>query len=252
MSDAFTTSAGPYVLGALSPAERDAFERHLASCPACRSAVEHLAVLPGLMARVPLEALADGPGARARVGGPPAVLAADPGPPAALLDGLLQRVRRGRRRRRWWAAGAAALAACALVAAAMVALGGPRPGAGGPGGAGTVAAAPLRMRPLAPVPLSATVGLEPVAWGTRVHLACAYGVVAGDEAGDEPGAAGRSYALTVTDAAGRTQTIGTWTGRPGREAVLQAATSLPRDRIRVVEVRTQDGRPLLRLDTGTT
>ena len=34
--DPFAATAGPYVLGALAPADRDAFERHLRACPGCR------------------------------------------------------------------------------------------------------------------------------------------------------------------------------------------------------------------------
>jgi anti-sigma factor RsiW len=41
-----------YVLGALSPAERYRFERHLASCPACRDELVGLAGLPGLLRRL--------------------------------------------------------------------------------------------------------------------------------------------------------------------------------------------------------
>ncbi|WP_345711797.1 anti-sigma factor family protein, partial [Kineococcus glutinatus] len=63
-ADAFETSAGPYVLGALSSAERIAFEEHLPGCARCRAALEELAGLPGLLSRVPpavAEALAADP-----------------------------------------------------------------------------------------------------------------------------------------------------------------------------------------------
>ena len=43
---------GAYVLGALSPAERAAYERHLSTCSACREAVAEIAVLPGLLGRL--------------------------------------------------------------------------------------------------------------------------------------------------------------------------------------------------------
>jgi len=43
---------GAYVLGALSPAERTAYERHLATCSFCREAVADIAVLPGLLGRL--------------------------------------------------------------------------------------------------------------------------------------------------------------------------------------------------------
>jgi hypothetical protein len=41
-----------YVLGALSPAERREYEGHLESCERCRRAVEELAPMPGLLARL--------------------------------------------------------------------------------------------------------------------------------------------------------------------------------------------------------
>jgi anti-sigma factor RsiW len=40
--DRWADAAGAYVLGAMSPPERDDFERHLATCPACREDVEEL------------------------------------------------------------------------------------------------------------------------------------------------------------------------------------------------------------------
>ena len=38
-----------YVLGALSPSDRRAYERHLAGCGQCREAVAELAGMPGLL-----------------------------------------------------------------------------------------------------------------------------------------------------------------------------------------------------------
>ena len=44
--------SGVYVLGALSPAQRVAFERHMATCAECQAEVNDLAVLPGLLGRL--------------------------------------------------------------------------------------------------------------------------------------------------------------------------------------------------------
>ena len=44
--------SGVYVLGALSPAERRAFEAHLSRCHPCRDDLASLAGLPGLLARL--------------------------------------------------------------------------------------------------------------------------------------------------------------------------------------------------------
>jgi anti-sigma-K factor RskA len=43
---------GAYVLGALSAAERAAYERHLETCSFCREAVRDMAELPGLLSRL--------------------------------------------------------------------------------------------------------------------------------------------------------------------------------------------------------
>src|SRR5258705_1151616 len=41
-----------YVLGALSPPEREAYERHLVDCADCRAEVAEFADLPGLLGRL--------------------------------------------------------------------------------------------------------------------------------------------------------------------------------------------------------
>ena len=43
---------GAYVLGALSPAERQQFEQHLASCPICTAELAEFAGLPAVLDRV--------------------------------------------------------------------------------------------------------------------------------------------------------------------------------------------------------
>ena len=48
MTDRFTHDAAPYVLGALSPEDRHAFEAHLAGCEACTAEVRRQAQVIGL------------------------------------------------------------------------------------------------------------------------------------------------------------------------------------------------------------
>ena len=52
MSCGFTYDDGAYILGALAPAERADYEKHLPTCATCREAVAQLAVLPGLLGRL--------------------------------------------------------------------------------------------------------------------------------------------------------------------------------------------------------
>src|SRR5262245_42439548 len=88
---------GAYVLGALSPAERADFERHLSACASCREAVANLAVLPGLLGRLDqASAVSMAAGTPAPVPAPPTIL------PRVLAATAQQRRfdrRRGRRRR---------------------------------------------------------------------------------------------------------------------------------------------------------
>ena len=88
---------GAYVLGALSPEDRVAFERHLPGCPECAQSVRELAGLPGLLARVPVE-----------------ILDPDKLPmpvPETLLPALVRQVRQSQRRRTWITGGLVAAAA---------------------------------------------------------------------------------------------------------------------------------------------
>jgi hypothetical protein len=52
-------SLGAYLLGALDPAERSAFEEHLETCPACQAELLRLAPLPGLLQRLTPEDYAE-------------------------------------------------------------------------------------------------------------------------------------------------------------------------------------------------
>ena len=57
MTCEFAHEDAAYVLGALSSAERAAFQEHLAGCAECSQAVRRLSGLPGLLSRVSLDVL---------------------------------------------------------------------------------------------------------------------------------------------------------------------------------------------------
>ena len=216
-TDPFETSAGPYVLGALSPAERSAFVQHLEACLPCRSCVDDLAGLPGLLSRVD-----------------PGQLEHDevPALPASLLPALLASVEQRERRRRWVATTLLAVAACALL---FGVIGGVRR---------SEPPTPLAMRPLLALPLTASVGVTSIASGTRIGLRCSYTASDGVR---------RSYALVVLGRDGHRESVGTWAADPGSQVSLTADTSLRPDQIVAVEVQAPDGTALLRIDhPGTT
>jgi anti-sigma factor RsiW len=104
-------NAASYTLGSLSPADRRTYENHLADCAECRREVAHLAVVPGLLARLEPATV------RAIVGDAKTLGA--PRVTESTLSGVLARARAqraARRRRRRWQAIGAALTAMMLAA----------------------------------------------------------------------------------------------------------------------------------------
>jgi hypothetical protein len=163
MTDPFTHDAGPYVLGALPPEDRRAFEEHLATCGHCRAEVQEFAGLPGLLSRLPAGEL-------------PAVLqgSPEPPPPVSVLPALLHeaRVERRSHRRRTLVVGiAAALAVAAGSAAVTDAVIGDEPAA-------VVAAQAPAPRPFVPaetgLPVAASGVITDVPGGTRIAMTCQY------------------------------------------------------------------------------
>ncbi|GAA4691867.1 zf-HC2 domain-containing protein [Nocardioides conyzicola] len=214
-----------YVLGSLPPAERLAFERHLATCPVCDAAVRQLAGLPGLLGRLTLDEVESAPA---------------PEPvPATLLPRLVDEVRRVQRRRRWIVglAAAAAVAAIAVLGVTVVEVTGedePPPAASG-----------QTMTPIDQDRVDASVALTSVAWGTRLDLTCSYDEPSGGYSHETPAP---TYSLVVRTQDGGVEQVATWKALPGRTMHLTGATALDADQIASVEVRTADGRPVLELN----
>ncbi len=223
---------GAYVLGALSPTERLAFEKHLADCQECTRAVRELAGLPGLLGRVDLSVVEH-------------PLVAVP-LPETLLPALSREVRRTRRRR---GQVTAALTAAAVVLAVSASVAVSRltddqgPQAATRSTTSPSASAPIVMSPVGDVPLRASVSLDSVTWGTRLGLICTY------DSGwvDQPLPEAPAYVLFVRTRDGRSEQVGTWLSSDGKTMRLSAATAASRADIAAVEVRTTSGRVLLKL-----
>jgi hypothetical protein len=213
-----------YVLGALSSAERAAYQEHLATCAECTQAVRRLSGLPGLLSRVSLDVLE-------------APAPAEP-VPDTLLPALVAQARR-RQRRRAWSIAAAAAAATILLTGGAVALGAFLAQDEAP-----PAAAPQPMTRVADIPVTAEVGLTPVDWGTRLDLTCTYA---------EPESGGGQewpYALVVRTRSGDSERVASWVAKPGRTFRISGATASPAGDIASVEIQSLDGRTLLRLRTS--
>jgi hypothetical protein len=226
----FTEWDAAYVLGALTPPDRRAFEDHLAGCDECRRAVAELLPTVGLLSRVTAERAESIPA------DPAAIAAPDAGARAGLLS--IARARRRRRRRAWTAVSiaAAVLVVAAIAVPATIAVTAPPP------------APTYALVDVAGAPLEASVRLTQVAWGTRIDLECGYTATeSGEPAQEWP------YALAVVGADGTVTTVGTWRAIPGSTVDLSAATDLTSGQIAAIEIRTIDGgRVLMRYAPGAT
>jgi anti-sigma factor RsiW len=226
MIDQFVTYDAAYLLGALSPADRSAYEAHLADCRHCRTAVSQLAGMPGLLAAITPE--------QARAVSEPA-----PEVPETLLPRLMAEVERMRFRRRMTTVAvgvvAAAVLAIALVVGVRASLGDDPDGNNGP-----PVAAQQMIALYKNVPIRATARLYDQDWGTRVVVTCVY--KGGDEWPEE-----LPYSMVVVDKSGRVQHISTWEAKAGAPIVVDGSTSLARSEIAAVQVRTSNNEPILTL-----
>ena len=206
-----------YVLGALNPSERAAYERHLAGCAGCQRSMRELAGLPGLLALAGEGALAV---SEEEVGGPSELL----------LPRLLHQVHRRRRRRLVSVIATVGVAAAAVVVAVVLAA---RP-----------AAAPVANAPSAVVslsatssdPMAATIDLFDKQWGTSITVHCR-------EQG--PHDSGTPYQLFVVDQQQHRTPVGSWTSIPGGASTVTAATALHRSEIAALQIQDAGGEVLL-------
>jgi putative zinc finger protein len=232
MSCQFEHDDAAYVLGALSPEDRAAFERHLPGCPDCARRVRELAGLPGLLARVPVEIIDPEE--------PPQPV------PDTLLPALVRQVRHTQRRRTWVTTGLVAAAAVVAVGAVGVAtLGGDDAPPSAAPSAGPTTAASEPMQPIGAEPISGWVSLTQVGWGTRLDLTCSYAAETDAYHDDGP----PTYTMYVTRTDGSTEQVASWKGLPGKTMHLAAATAADADDVASVEVRDSAGDPVLELDS---
>jgi hypothetical protein len=208
--DPFATFDAAYVLGALSPEDRQRFEQHLRTCDRCAASVRDMAGLPGLLARVDA----------------PAVLPDAGPPPPDLLPTVLRRVRRGRRIRLAVTSVSAAVAVSACVALAVVA-----------SWPATPAPPSIAMTALGQFPVRADARLDAFEWGTQVDMSCSY----------TGGRSGGDYILVAIARSGTETQLATWKAVPDNTARIVIGTALKRTDLAALEVRGGSGRALLRL-----
>ena len=226
---------GAYVLGALSPAERAAYERHLATCSFCREAVADIAVLPGLLGRLSaadFERLME-----------PDFVTPRPQPRRTSMPDLVtaaQSTRREERKRlRWRVMGTALAAACLALVVGIGAVfwmgrgATPDPTVPGP----TVAMTPVNDQ----VPVTAQINIAGAPGGTKVNLVCAY---------NRPNADAEPYTIRLM-AYGpdrETEQLGSWIASPGKEFSMSGVTHFTDGMLSRLALVRNDGRTLLAYD----
>ena len=165
---------------------------------------------------------------------------ADEGPDASRRGNVIDvGVRQARRRRRtWWSAGIAA--AAAIVTAVVL--------------AATLSIAPalrgvqvVALDRVVDLPITATVEMTDVAWGTRLEMVCRY-----TETGrDGRAVRGTPVHLVIEAKDGTTSEVSSWLAFPGATARLGAGTALDPDQIAAIEIRSiKTGRVLMRTELG--
>jgi anti-sigma-K factor RskA len=212
--------AGVYVLGALAPAERSAYERHLATCRECRNDVAELAVLPGLLGRLDAESAAS-------IGQP--VPVAPRSTLTAALTGAQTAQKRSRRRRRWERGVTLAIAACLAL---FIGVG-----------------AAMLNKPAAPTPVLAA--MSPVVqdaqvtaligyWpdpkgGTDIRMTCVYADASSSANHEDPVVRLDLWVIPRDGSPGRS--VWYWDAGPGYRDTFWAESDLKPDQIARLEVR---------------
>jgi hypothetical protein len=218
--------SGVYVLGALSPAERQSYERHLTTCAECRAEVGELAVLPGLLGRlddVSVETEA------ATVSAPPSILPA-----------VMMRVRQRRRSRRYIAIAGGIAAACLALIVGLTAPNqvNPRP----PAQAAPTASA-VAMHAMKPVDgaqvATASIGVTSFSGGTRITGTCTYN----SSGNSYPGLV--AFALVAYPKQGKPQPLSSWSAWPGETQPFSASTWQPMSDLSHIDLVGPNGETVL-------
>lgn len=211
-----------YVLGSLSTNERAEYEAHLGDCVSCRAAVSQLSGTPALLGLLDREDVM--------------TLGEDhPEPPGMrpeLLGTLLTKVSRRRRRGRFmtWTMAAASVLVIAVFIGVQTNPALPAPAAP------QATASGLTMAPVTATALEATVSLVSQSWGTRIEMACTYGMEPDDSEHDHTHDAGDKLAMVVVARDGSHSQLGTWMAPVGVTTLPSGSTSMTTNDIASVQV----------------
>jgi len=240
VSCAFAHDSAAYVLGALSPAERADYQRHLSECRTCPAHVSELAVLPGLLGRldVAVAEMAGEPPGPAEP--PPERTESEPDGLPALLEAARRSRTRDRRRRRLQTVAGVLAAACAAVVATVGVSG---LTAGSPTPSPSISSGPVMraMRDTASgIPMSAELALRPVANRTEIRMHCYYGKLR------EPGSARYTFRLFAVFKTGAPpQQVAVWDASFGDDMNFLTTADVRLSDMERVELRKNDGKSVV-------
>lgn len=198
---------GAYVLGGLDSGDRRRVEEHVPGCATCTAELSRFAAVPALLSLAP--ATPDPPIA----------------PPPQSLPRLVEaaRTRRAGRQRRWmFAAAAVVLVLCGVATATLLV------------GRDTAVPATDVVSALDAHVVGSAV-LQSRDWGTEVRLQLDY-----VPRGPQP------YTAWAVDRNGKEEQAAAWRTPPGGRCAVTGATSIGRGDLDHIEIRSADGRTLLR------
>lgn len=223
-----TMTLGVYLLGALEPAERSAFESHLSYCDMCRTELVRLSPLPGLLNQITPEDFADElpPTATAAVPVATAIAPITEPVPVPLSLPMLPEppgtpVREPvdtPRQRRYWRVAAAAAAVVVLAVAGVFGWGALRQPPAGEGVTWSIEAGATSVQ----------ARLVDHEWGTEIQS---------EIHGLPPG---RECYLKVYDHYGKWEIAGWWGTDHDPNAEIPASTSIQRSKIAKLEYLLDD------------
>jgi putative zinc finger protein len=215
---------GAYVLGALSAAERSAYERHLATCSFCREAVRDISTLPDLLSRLDAQEFA-------KLVDPSLSRSEEHHP----IRRLVTRRKNPRTRAVRVVSSAAALLLMALVGVGVFLLTRePAAPAGAPPGPA------VAMMPVAGVsPLTATLRMTSKAGGTVIDLTCSF-----SKSATKP----YTFRLFAFGPDNEKEQVGSWQAEPGSDFPMEAVTHFAAGSLSRLELVQNDGKTLLAYD----
>ncbi|MEU4238892.1 hypothetical protein [Actinoplanes sp. NPDC026619] len=217
------------MLGALSAAERAAYERHLATCSFCREAVADISALPDLLNRLDAKEFA-------KLLDP--TLTAGDHPGASLRDMAASAAPSGGRRKRRKTFGVRLLStAAAVILVGLIGIGVLAFARGGTPAGTPLGPAVAMTRVEGASPVTASVRMASTAGGTKLDLQCAY-------SGSEPS----SFRLIAYGRDNEQEQVGSWQAAPGGKFEMDGATHFGQGSLTRLELVRFDGTPMLAYD----